>query len=103
MDISQQQFEAMAIKRGLSVEKKKDIWGQEKYKYDMIQIMWDGWQASRSALKPVAFTIKDDSGYLYLNRMTTQECDELNHQLNILQKYCPLKQHSITPLYRLDK
>lgn len=54
-------------------------------------------------LKPVAFTIKDDSGYLYLNRMTTQECDELNHQLNLLQEYCPLKQYSITPLYRLDK
>lgn len=54
-------------------------------------------------LKPVAFTIRDDSGYLYLNRMTTQECDELNHQLNLLQKYCPEKQYSITPLYRLDK
>lgn len=65
--------------------------------------MWEAWVASRSALKPVAFTIKDDSGYLYLNRMTTQECDELNHQLNLLQKYCPLKQYSITPLYRLDK
>ena len=54
-------------------------------------------------VKPVAFTIRDDSGYLYLNRMTTQECDELNHQLNLLQKYCPEKQYSITPLYRLDK
>lgn len=54
-------------------------------------------------VKPVAFTIRDDSGYLYLNRMTTHECDELNHQLNLLQKYCPEKQHSITPLYRLDK
>lgn len=54
-------------------------------------------------MKPVAFTIRDDSGYLYLNRMTTQECDELNHQLNLLQKYCPEKQYSITPLYRLDK
>lgn len=103
MYISQQQFEAMAIKRGLSVEKKKDIWGQEKYKYDMIQIMWEGWQASRGAMKPVAFTIRDDSGYLYLNRMTMQEGDELNHQLNLLQKYCPEKQYSITPLYRLDK
>ncbi len=54
-------------------------------------------------VKPVAFTIRDDSGYLYLNRMTTQECDELNHQLNLLQKYCPEKQYSITPLYRLNK
>ncbi|WP_337137062.1 hypothetical protein [Morganella morganii] len=54
-------------------------------------------------VKPVAFTIRDDSGYLYLNRMTTQECDELNHQLNLLQKYCPEKQYSIIPLYRLDK
>ncbi|MEY0256468.1 hypothetical protein AB7X32_22275 [Morganella morganii] len=54
-------------------------------------------------VKPVAFTIRDDSGYLYLNRMTTQEGDELNHQLNLLQKYCPEKQYSITPLYRLDK
>lgn len=54
-------------------------------------------------VKPVAFTIRDDSGYLYLNRMTTHECDELNHQLNLLQKYCPEKQYSITPLYRLDK
>lgn len=52
---------------------------------------------------PVAFTIRDDSGYLYLNRMTTQEGDEINHQLNLLQKYCPEKQYSITPLYRLDK
>ncbi|HGY3148257.1 TPA: hypothetical protein ACNVU4_002323 [Morganella morganii] len=54
-------------------------------------------------VKPVAFTIRDDSGYLYLNRMTTQEGGELNHQLNLLQKYCPEKQYSITPLYRLDK
>lgn len=54
-------------------------------------------------VKPVAFTIRDDSGYLYLNRMTTQEGDELNHQLNLLRKYCPLKQYSIIPLYRLDK
>lgn len=54
-------------------------------------------------VKPVAFTIRDDSGYLYLNRMTTQECDELDHQLNLLQKYCPEKQYSIIPLYRLDK
>ncbi|MGJ7323791.1 hypothetical protein ABM057_10775 [Morganella morganii] len=54
-------------------------------------------------MKPVAFTIRDDTGYLYLNRMTTQECDELNYQLNLLQKYCPEKQYSITPLYRLDK
>ncbi|HCR4002508.1 TPA: hypothetical protein OOF53_002932 [Morganella morganii] len=56
MDISRQQFEAMAIKRGLSIDKKKDEWGQEKYKYDMIQIMWEGWQASRDALKPVGYT-----------------------------------------------
>ena len=54
-------------------------------------------------MKPVAFTIRDDAGYLYLNRMTTQEGDELNHQLNLLQKYCPEKRYSITPLYRLDK
>ena len=65
--------------------------------------LFDVWQASRDAMKPVAFTIQDDAGYLYLNRMTTQEGGELNHQLNLLQKYCPEKQYSITPLYRLDK
>lgn len=54
-------------------------------------------------MTPAAFTIKDDSGYLYLNRMTTRECDELSNQLYLLQKYCPEKQYSITPLYRLDK
>lgn len=56
-------------------------------------------------VKPVAFTIRDDSGYLYVNRMTTQGCDddELTNQLSLLQKYCPEKQYSITPLYRLDK
>lgn len=56
-------------------------------------------------MTPVAFTIKDDSGYLYVNRMTTQGCDddELTNQLSLLQKYCPEKQYSITPLYRLDK
>lgn len=51
MDKSRQQFETMAIKRGLSIDKKKDSWGQEKYKYDMIQIMWEGWQASRESLE----------------------------------------------------
>ncbi|WP_108478606.1 hypothetical protein [Providencia alcalifaciens] len=51
MDKSRQQFEATAVKRGLSIEKKKDSWGQEKYKYDMIQIMWEGWQASRESLE----------------------------------------------------
>ncbi|MGJ7308123.1 hypothetical protein ABM074_00060 [Morganella morganii] len=54
-------------------------------------------------MKPVAFTIRDDAGYLYLNRMTKLEGGELNHQLNLLQKYCPEKQYQITPLYRLDK
>ena len=51
MDKSRQQFEDMAVKRGLSTDKKKDCWGQEKYKYDMIQIMWEGWQASRESLE----------------------------------------------------
>lgn len=51
MDKSRQQFEIMAVKRGLSTDKKKDCWGQEKYKYDMIQIMWEGWQASRESLE----------------------------------------------------
>lgn len=51
MDKSRQQFEAMAVKRGLSIDKKKDSWGQEKYKYDMIQIMWEAWQASRESLE----------------------------------------------------
>lgn len=51
MDKSRQQFEAMAVKLGLSIDKKKDCWGQEKYKYDMIQMMWEGWQASRESLE----------------------------------------------------
>lgn len=86
MDISRQQFkEWRSLNKSSSVD------------------LFDVWQASRDAMKPVAFTIQDDAGYLYLNRMTTQEGDEINHQLNLLQKYCPEKQYSITPLYRLDK
>ncbi|SPX94989.1 Uncharacterised protein [Morganella morganii] len=86
MDISRQQFEE---------------WRSQN-KTSTIDL-FDVWKASRDAMEPVAFTIIDDTGYLYLNRMTTQEGDELNHQLNLLQKYCPEKQYSITPLYRLDK
>lgn len=86
MDISRQQFEEWRSRNKSSTVN-----------------LFDVWQASRDAMKPVAFTIQDDAGYLYLNRMTTQEGGELNHQLNLLQKYCPEKQYSITPLYRLDK
>lgn len=88
MDISRQQFEAMAMKRGLSVEKKKDSWGQEKYKYDMIQIMREGWQASRSGLKPV--------GYL---SATASVCLKRGSQTIIT----PEDGGNCIPLYRLDK
>ncbi|MGJ3348785.1 hypothetical protein AAZR23_04760 [Morganella sp. Je.2.23] len=106
MDISQQQFEEFikfhAEPAELERKLKKANDGLNYADRD-VDLMWISWQASRDAMKPVAFTIRDDSGYLYLNRMTTQEGGELNHQLNLLQKYCPEKQYSITPLYRLDK
>ncbi|HDF2344660.1 TPA: hypothetical protein PC598_004345, partial [Morganella morganii] len=86
--ISQQQFEAMAIKRGLSVDKKKDNWGQEKYKYDMIQIMYEGWVASREELKLV--------GYL---SATASVCLMRGKQTIIT----PEDKGNCTPLYRLDK
>lgn len=95
MDISRQQFEEEFKKQYPIKLTDSDI--------HIKEIAFKFWQASRDAMKPVAFTIQDDAGYLYLNRMTTQEGGELNHQLNLLQKYCPEKQYSITPLYRLDK
>lgn len=76
MDISQQQFEAMAIKRGLSVEKKKDIWGQEKYKYDMIQIMWEGWQASRESLS--------------IDRLKKERNEAIGHLISVFDQYAGL-------------
>lgn len=106
MDISRQQFEEFIKFHAEPAELERELKKANNginYLDPVIDLMWISWQESRNTLKPVAFTIKDDSGYLYLNRMTTQECDELNHQLNLLQKYCPLKQYSITPLYRLDK
>ncbi len=93
MDKSRQQFEAMAVKRGLSTDKKKDCWGQEKYKYDMIQIMWEGWQASRESLinnlEPIVYASEKDISdlkiftYLFSERQSSES-------VNI-------------PLYRLDK
>ncbi|HHN8340792.1 TPA: hypothetical protein ACRRXT_001160 [Morganella morganii] len=106
MDISRQQFEEYIKLHTDPAEleqKLKTANNGLNYADRDVDLMWIGWQASRDAMEPVAFTIQDDAGYLYLNRMTTQECDELNHQLNLLQKYCPEKQYSITPLYRLDK
>lgn len=93
MDKSRKQFEDMAVKRGLSIDKKKDNCGQEKYKYDMIQIMWEGWQASRESLinnlEPVGYITSSgvdnikEYGYTHLN-------EEKSEKINI-------------PLYRLDK
>ncbi|MEM8340450.1 hypothetical protein Q4R68_15035 [Morganella morganii] len=106
MDISQQQFELFIKLHTDSAElerKLKKANSGLNYADRDVDLMWISWQNSRDAMKPVAFTIQDDAGYLYLNRMTTQEGGELNHQLNLLQKYCPEKQYSITPLYRLDK
>lgn len=106
MNNSRQQFEEF-IKLHTDHKELKDrlvtVNAGKNYRNVQTDLMWIAWKESRSALKPAAFTIRDDSGYLYLNRMTTQECDELNHQLNLLQKYCPEKQYSITPLYHLDK
>ncbi len=47
---SREQFEAWCTKRGLSTDTDSDCWGQQKYKYDRIQCMWEGWQASREAV-----------------------------------------------------
>lgn len=47
---SRSQFEEWATKRSLQLDKDKDAWGREKYKYHMIQALWDGWQASRESL-----------------------------------------------------
>ncbi|MCE9950365.1 hypothetical protein [Hafnia paralvei] len=48
---SREQFEAWCTKRGLSTDTDSDCWGQQKYKYDRIQCMWEGWQASREAVE----------------------------------------------------
>lgn len=48
---SSEQFEAWCTKRGLSTDTDSDCWGQQKYKYDRIQCMWEGWQASREAVE----------------------------------------------------
>ncbi|HCR3555324.1 TPA: hypothetical protein ON737_001350 [Morganella morganii] len=106
MDISRQQFEECIKLHSDQTElehKLRKAHNGINYLDPVIDLMWISWQNSRDAMKPVAFTIQDDAGYLYLNRMTTQEGGELNHQLNLLQKYCPEKQYSITTLYRLDK
>ncbi|WP_283647628.1 hypothetical protein [Hafnia paralvei] len=50
MMTSREQFEAWCTKRGLSTDTDSDCWGQQKYKYDRIQCMWEGWQASREAV-----------------------------------------------------
>ncbi len=106
MDISRQQFEEFIKFHAEPAELERELKKANNginYLDPVIDLMWISWQNSRDAMKPVAFTIQDDAGYLYLNRMTTQEGGELNHQLNLLQKYFPEKQYSITPLYRLDK
>ncbi|MEM7952147.1 hypothetical protein Q4R36_10850 [Morganella morganii] len=76
MDISRQQFEAMAIKRGLSIDKKKDEWGQEKYKYDMIQIMWEGWQASRDNLD--------------IDKLKKERNEAIGHLISVFDQYAGL-------------
>ncbi|MBI0276867.1 hypothetical protein I6H07_13880 [Hafnia alvei] len=48
---NREQFEAWCLKRGLSTDTDSDSWGQQKYKYDRIQCMWEGWMASRNALE----------------------------------------------------
>lgn len=48
---SREQFEEWCTKRGLSTDTDSDCWGQQKYKYDRIQCMWEGWQASREAVE----------------------------------------------------
>lgn len=48
---SREQFEAWCLKRGLSTDTDSDSWGQQKYKYDRIQCMWEGWMASRDAVE----------------------------------------------------
>lgn len=47
---SRSQFEVWATKRSLQLDKDTDAWGREKYKYHMIQALWNGWQASRESL-----------------------------------------------------
>ncbi|TBL50952.1 hypothetical protein EYY98_08325 [Obesumbacterium proteus] len=48
---SREQFEEWCLKLGLSTDTDSDSWGQQKYKYDRIQCMWYGWQASREAVE----------------------------------------------------
>ena len=94
MDISRQQFEEyLKLHTDPEELERKLKKANNGLNYDDrdVDLMWISWQDSRDAMKPVAFTIQDDAGYLYLNRMTTQEGDEINHQLNLLQKYCPEK------------
>lgn len=48
---SRSQFEVWATKSALQLDKDTDAWGREKYKYHMIQALWDGWQASRDSIE----------------------------------------------------
>ena len=78
---SREQFEAWCTKRGLSTDTDSDCWGQQKYKYDRIQCMWEGWQASREAVevelpsfdKPVKWGAATISIDLYQHK---KECEE---------------------------
>lgn len=64
---SREQFEAWCLKRGLSTDTDSDSWGQQKYKYDRIQCMWEGWMASRDAVEVELPSLKQtDSGERYV-------------------------------------
>lgn len=61
---SREQFEAWCTKRRLSTDTDSDCWGQQKYKYDRIQCMWDGWQASREAVEIELPSVTDAADWL---------------------------------------